>query len=169
MGKHRKPSHLRRSVSVVTATAAVGAGTLLGGSSALAAPEAAPVTAAGDAQLVEGTPCTVTAKACVDLADREAWLISDGKVVGGPVPIMPGAPDEPTPVGTFSVLWKDKHHVSQEYPGDKMPNSVFFTDGGVAFHEGSLYRYSAGCVHLSQAASEAFYDYLQVGDQVQVH
>ena len=28
-------------------------------------------------------------------------------------------------------------------PGAKMPNSVFFTNGGVAFHQGSLQEFSA--------------------------
>ncbi len=169
MGKHSKQSHLRRSASVAVATAAMGVGMLLGGPAAQAAPAAAPAPAGDAVQLVEGTPCTVTAKACIDLADRQAWLISGGEVVGGPVPIMPGAPDVPTPVGTFTVLWKDKNHISKEYAGAPMPNSVFFTRGGVAFHEGSLHRFSAGCVHLSKTDSESFYDYLQVGDQVQVH
>ena len=29
------------------------------------------------ATLVDGTPCTTTAKACVDIADGEAWLLDD--------------------------------------------------------------------------------------------
>lgn len=171
MGKHRKQSHLRRTAGVAAATAAVGAGTLLGGPAAQAAPAAAPAPAApaGDVQLVDGTPCTVTARACVDLDSHQAWLIAGGKVIGGPVAMMPGSPDEPTPVGTFTVLWKDKNHVSKEFPGAKMPNSVFFTTGGVAFHQGSLEEFSAGCVHLSRTDSQSFYDYLKVGDQVQVH
>ncbi|MDN5934050.1 MAG: hypothetical protein L0I24_23765, partial [Pseudonocardia sp.] len=37
-----------------------------------------PVRAAAQPQLVPGTPCTTTAKACVDLAARKAWLIQDG-------------------------------------------------------------------------------------------
>lgn len=170
MGKHSKKSHLRHSASVAAVAAAVGAGTLLGGPSAMAAtaaPAVAPAPAA--VPLVDGTPCTVTAKACVDLGSHQAWLISGGKVVGGPVEMMPGSSDEPTPVGTFSVLWKDKDHVSKEFAGARMPNSVFFTDGGVAFHQGSLKEFSAGCVHLSKTDSESFYDYLSVGDQVQVH
>lgn len=171
MAKHRKQSHLRRTASVAAAAAAVGVGTLLSGPVAMAAPAAAPtpVPAGDQAQLVDGTPCTVTAEACVDLDDRQAWLISGGKVVGGPVQIMPGSPDTPTPTGTFSVLWKDQNHVSKEYPGAKMPNSVFFTNGGVAFHQGSLEEFSAGCVHLSKRDSESFFSYLKVGDQVQVH
>ena len=48
-----------------------------------------------------------------------------------------------------------------------MNNSVFFQPGD-AFHEGSLTRPSAGCVHLSPAASKRFFDYLQPYDQVQI-
>lgn len=114
-----------------------------------------------------GTPCTVTASACVGLASRKAWLIADGEVLDGPVPIMPGDPDEPTPVGTFEIQWKDPHHVNTD--GQPMPYSAFFADGGVAFHEGSLTRYSAGCVHLAHDDAVTFYDHLEVGDEVQVH
>ncbi|NMH97233.1 L,D-transpeptidase [Pseudonocardia acidicola] len=161
----------------MTAAAAVGVGTLLVGTVAMAAPAQAPATGGGQAApagnasaaLVPGTPCTVTAKACADLAHRKAWLIQDGKVMRGPVPTMPGAPDEPTPVGTFKVQWKDPHHISDSPNHAEMPYSVFFADGGVAFHEGSLQRYSAGCIHLTMDDAKAFYAYLQVGDEVQVH
>jgi hypothetical protein len=49
-----------------------------------------------------------------------------------------------------------------------MPNAVFFEDGGIAFHAGSPQRASAGCVHLGLADSLAFFNFLNVGDQVQV-
>ncbi|GAY09918.1 L,D-transpeptidase [Pseudonocardia sp. N23] len=170
MGRHSKVSALRsrRRLTAVT-VGAVGLGSVLLGPAAQAATgPAAGAQPAGDATtLVEGTPCTTTAKACVDLATRQAWLITDGKVDGGPVAMMPGAPDQPTPVGTFHVQWKDPHHVNTlDQP---MPWSVFFADGGVAFHEGSLTRYSAGCVHLSDADAQHYYQTLQVGDEVQVH
>ena len=48
-----------------------------------------------------------------------------------------------------------------------MPYSVFF-NGGIAFHEGSLYDLSHGCVHLSGSAAASFYSGLDVGDVVQV-
>jgi len=149
----------------MTVGAGVGLGTLLLGPVA----QAATSSPGGEAStaLVAGTPCTVTAEACVDLATRQAWLIDDGTVVRGPVPIMPGDRDEPTPVGTFHVQWKDPDHVNEK--GQPMPYSAFFADGGVAFHEGSLQRYSAGCVHLSHDEAVAFYDHLQIGDEVQVH
>lgn len=166
-----------RRLAALTVGAGVGIGSLLLGPVAQAAtgpsgsaPGAAPAgtAPAGDStSLVAGTPCTVTARACVDLAGRHAWLITDGAVVGDAVPIMPGAPNEPTPVGTFHVQWKDPHHVNAQ--NQPMPWSTFFADGGVAFHEGSLDRYSAGCVHLSAADAQHFYDVLQVGDEVQVH
>ena len=118
--------------------------------------------------LASGTPCRAVEAACVDKSTGQAWLISGGRVVYGPVPMMPGKPSEPTPVGFFHVQWKDKHHKSSEFNNAPMENSVFFADGGVAFHEGSLSRPSAGCVHLSYTASERFFDTLAVGDPVEV-
>ncbi|QUQ69142.1 L,D-transpeptidase [Kutzneria sp. CA-103260] len=115
-----------------------------------------------------GTPCLATMAACVDKSSGQAWLIIDGKVSYGPVPMMPGKASEPTPNGFFHVEWKDKHHKSSEFNNAPMENSVFFAAGGIAFHEGSLSRPSAGCVHLSMTASAKFYATLDVGDPVEV-
>jgi lipoprotein-anchoring transpeptidase ErfK/SrfK len=49
-----------------------------------------------------------------------------------------------------------------------MPFAVFFADGGVAFHEGTLERRSAGCVRLNIQDAQRFYTYLQLGDKVQI-
>jgi hypothetical protein len=124
---------------------------------------------AATTSLVPGTPCTAIAKACIDLAHNEAWLVNDGHVVRGPVRISPGAAGENTPIGTFDVQWKDLHHRSKEFNNAPMEYSVFFAPGGIAFHEGSLQKRSAGCVHLSAVNAAAWYSYLKVGDQVQVH
>jgi hypothetical protein len=132
-------------------------------------------TAVADEEVVAGTPCTLGARACVDLQKQKAWLINqDGKVALGPVAITSGGPGKETPVGTFFVQWKDKAHRSQEFKlpsgqGAPMPYSVFFANGGVAFHGGSLRRASAGCVHLSDPDAQTFYNTLQLGDEVQVH
>lgn len=123
----------------------------------------------------ESTPCTESARACVDLAKQQGWLLDDqGNVTLGPVPLSSGGPGKETPVGTFRVQWKDKNHKSQEF---KLPNgqgapmlwSVFWAAGGIAFHGGSVRRASAGCVHLSDADAQTFYNTLQLGDEVQVH
>jgi lipoprotein-anchoring transpeptidase ErfK/SrfK len=66
------------------------------------------------------------------------------------------------------VEWKNRDHVSGE-SGAPMPYAVFFAPGGIAFHEGSLQTNSAGCVRLAHREAVAFFDYLQVGDEVQVH
>ncbi|GJF03145.1 L,D-transpeptidase [Pseudonocardia sp. D17] len=135
--------------------------------------ESAAAAAARAQPLVPGTPCSVTAKACVDLDSQRAWLIQDGKVTRGPVNIASGGKTEPTPVGhDLHVYLKDIDHVSGESftngVPDPMPYSVFFEDGGIAFHEGDPENASGGCIHLAADDAKAWYAYLQVGDEVQV-
>jgi hypothetical protein len=112
-------------------------------------------------------PCLPTVRACVDLAGDRAWLLDKGRVVRGPVPIIPGDDESPTPRGHFNVQWKAAEYTSREFLV-QMPWSVFFAEGGVAFHEGDPDTYSAGCVKLDDDNAHAFFQYLQVGDPVQV-
>jgi len=104
----------------------------------------------------------------VDISAKKAWLISGGKIAYGPVPVTTGRKGHPTPVGTFSVKYKEKMHYSKEFDNAPMPNSVFFTNTGVAFHSGSLAAQSHGCVHLSSTAAAKFFSSLSVGEAVQV-
>ena len=122
----------------------------------------------GDPPKVKGTPCTATAHSCVDLEHNQAWLIHDGKITRGPVGISHGGQGKETPTGTFHVQWKDKDHKSAEFNNAAMPYSVFFADGGIAFHQGNPKNPSAGCVHLSAADAQAWFNDLEVGDEVQV-
>jgi hypothetical protein len=132
------------------------------------------VAAAQAAPLVAGTPCTITARACVDLESERAWLFSDGAIVRGPVKIASGGNGKPTPIGhSLRVYRKDAEHKSLEsrlrngQPAP-MPWSVFFADGGIAFHSGSPSRSSSGCIHLNDPDARAWFNYLAIGDQVQV-
>ncbi|HEY2063882.1 MAG TPA: L,D-transpeptidase [Amycolatopsis sp.] len=118
-------------------------------------------------EMAPGVPCTITAKACVDLSSHQAWLLDNGQITYGPVKTMPGKAGSTTPLGTWKVLSKEKMHLSREFDNAPMPNSVFFYPG-VAFHEGSLSKYSNGCVHLSQTSSLKFFNTLEKGDEVQV-
>jgi hypothetical protein len=111
--------------------------------------------------------CLPTARACVDLANQQAWLLDTGRIVRGPVPVITGSDDTPTPHGLFTVQWKAAQYTSREYLVE-MPWSVFFAPGGIAFHAGSPDTPSAGCVKLSPEDAQAFFDYLQVGNQVQI-
>ena len=110
----------------------------------------------------------------MDLDTQRAWLLHDGKITRGPVKIASGGNGEETPIGhSLRVYRKDKDHLSQEsrLPDGQpapMPWSVFFQDGGIAFHSGSPSRSSAGCIHLAPADAEAWFNDLQIGDQVQV-
>ncbi len=124
-------------------------------------------TAAAQATGGSPSPCEPSARACVDLATQQAWLQQDGGTTYGPVPLTAGKPGAETPPGTFQVQWKDADHHSGEFDAP-MPNAVFFTNTGIAFHEGSLQQQSNGCIHLSSAASEQFFGSLQPGDEVQV-
>ena len=136
----------RRIFGVATAAAClsgIGAGVL----AVPAFAETAAAKTARSTPLVDGTPCTITAKACVDLESSHAWLFDDGKIFKGPVDISSRTPDG--------------------QPSD-MPWSVFFEDGGIAFHGGDPERASAGCIHLEPSDAKIWYDRLQIGDQVQV-
>jgi hypothetical protein len=137
--------------ALLTATTAA-AGLLLG----------APSAAAADA------PCDATARACVDLSEGKAWLLDRGSVIYGPVEVASGGQGHRTPTGRFAVTYEDVDHVSRAYDGAPMPYSVFFTRGGVAFHEGDRDSRSHGCVRLSHGAATTFYEALEPGDAVQV-
>jgi lipoprotein-anchoring transpeptidase ErfK/SrfK len=112
-------------------------------------------------------PCTTAAKACIKLSTNQSWLMQDGKVVYGPVPITHGRAGYLTPPGTFKVTFKNKNHKSSIFNNAPMPYSVFF-NGGIAFHQGSLKEKSHGCIHLSMAAAQKFFGALAVGDRVEV-
>lgn len=121
-----------------------------------------------------GTPCGASTRACVDLQTQRAWLIRDGKVTYGPVPIASGGAGRETPIGhSFRVYRKNIDHRSGEFKDPngqpaKMPYAVFFADGGVAFHSGNVATSSAGCVRLDREPSQRFFDDLVEGDKVQV-
>ena len=114
-----------------------------------------------------GSPCSVTARACVDLPSQRAWLMRGGNITYGPVPVATGKASAPTAPGTFHVTWKELHHRSSEFHNAPMPYSVFF-NGGDAFHQDSVTVRSHGCVHLTPPAARTFYNTLHVGDVVQI-
>jgi len=124
-------------------------------------------TTTGAAAATSSAPCSGSARACVDLSAQQAWLMRNGNVSYGPVPVATGKASAPTAPGTFHVFWKDLHHRSSLFHNAPMPYSVFF-NGGDAFHEDSVTVASNGCVHLSQGAAQTFYNTLHVGDVVQV-
>lgn len=114
-----------------------------------------------------GDPCRAAAVACVSLSRQEAWFVRDGRLVRGPIRVATGRYGYGTELGTFSVYRKNRMWYSTIYNNAPMPYSVFF-DGGEAFHEGSVYVRSHGCVHLSDNDAAWVYDFLHIGDEVEV-
>jgi hypothetical protein len=144
---------LRKMVGLAASSAALGTAAVL----------ALPATA----QAAPGVPCSARADACIDLSANTSWLMDNGVVTYGGVPITSGKPGYETPPGTFQVTYKDIDHWSRAYDAP-MPYSVFFTTSGIAFHEGSLTAQSHGCIHLSPTAARAYYNALAPGDVVEV-
>ena len=103
--------------------------------------------------------------ACVSLSRQEAWFVSGGAIVRGPVRVATGRSGYETELGTFYVYQKDRMWYSTIFNNAPMPYSVFF-DGGEAFHEGSVYVRSHGCVHLSSYNAAWVYSFLHIGDEV---
>ncbi|OZM71465.1 hypothetical protein CFN78_20180 [Amycolatopsis antarctica] len=142
---------VRKIVGIAATTAA------LGTAGAIAAPAAS----------AEIAPCSAAADACIQLGINAAWVMDNGNTTYGAVPITSGKPGYETPTGTFQVTFKDADYWSQAYDAP-MPNAVFFTTSGIAFHEGSLDVLSHGCIHLSPEASVEFFNGLEPGDTVEV-
>jgi len=155
MGAHNKSVSFRARIAVALAVAAMASFGVVG-------------TAAADHDMVEGTPCTEAARACVDIDGKQAWLIDDGEIVRGPVPVSTGGQGRETPRGDHTVDWKHRDHHSNEFNGAPMPFAIFFAEGGIAFHEGNLNTDSAGCVRMAHEDAEAWFGFLEVGDPVQI-
>lgn len=131
------------------------------------APEPAPAPA--PAPEIDRGSCPPQARACLDKAGNRAWLQHGGEITYGPVPVSHGAPGWETPSGTFYVTRKVKDEISYEFNNAPMPNSVYFTNNGIAFHAGRIDWLSHGCVHLQYDDSAAFFNDLQLGEMVYVY
>ncbi len=155
------------SATAIGATA-IPSGTAVAAPEPPPAPPAGPAAPAAPAAPAPTTPCAPTVRACVDLSAHRAWLTDGtGRVIEGPVPARGGSRSDPTPVGTFTVQWKDRDHRSRQFDNAPMPNSVFFAPG-IAFHGGDPSDNSNGCIHLGSRSSQHFFDGLREGDPVQV-
>ncbi|MGV0342353.1 L,D-transpeptidase [Corynebacterium mastitidis] len=117
------------------------------------------------------TPCPAEARACIDLQGNRTWLQDNGAVTYGPVPMSAGAPspETATPTGTFYVNRKVKDEVSYEFDQAPMPYAVYFTNNGIAFHQGNTSLLSHGCIHLNHDDAVEYFDQLQIGDMVYVY
>ena len=108
---------------------------------------------------------------CVDIDGRRTWLQQGGEVTYIAPGMAPGKnnPQEETPRGTFYVNRKVKDEISHEFGDAAMPNAIYFTNNGHAFHMGDPAFDSAGCVRLPWEASERYWNDLNIGDKVFIY
>lgn len=124
--------------------------------------------AAEERARVNTGPCPASADACVDIAGGRSWLQENGRVTYM-ARSSAARPGYDTPKGQHYVTRKVKDEVSYIYNMAPMPNSVYFTNNGHAFHAGVVGDLSHGCIHLNYNDSVVFFNNLQVGDSVYIY
>ncbi len=91
----------------------------------------------------------------------------------GPIlrsPISSGSAGHRTPTGVFSILQKNRHHVSNIYSGAPMPYMQRLTWSGIAMHAGVLPGYPAshGCIRLPYPVAAKLFAMSKMGMRVVV-
>ena len=127
-------------------------------------------------------PSSNTAKTAVVVADKlpegplvlvvslklQRVTVYDQSGVVATSPISSGRVGNPTPLGVFSVLEKQKIHYSNLYDSAPMPNMQRITWSGVAMHAGVLPGYPAshGCIRLPHGFSQRLFNMTKTGARV---
>lgn len=104
----------------------------------------------------------------VDLQARVISVFRDGYEIGAAAALL-GTPEHPTPVGTFPILTKERHNVSEKYNNAPMPWTLRMTWDGVAIHGGSTVELgyaSHGCVGVPDEFASRLFATAKVGDVV---
>jgi L,D-transpeptidase-like protein len=103
----------------------------------------------------------------VDLTRQLATVYRNGVRIGVST-VSTGRPGWETPTGVFTILEKNKEHISRKFNDAPMPYQQRLTWGGVALHAGGLpgYPESHGCVHLPLAFSKILFDSMPMGGTV---
>src|SRR2546430_1912716 len=103
----------------------------------------------------------------VDLGRQLATVYRNGVRIGVST-ISSGREGYETPTGVFTILEKNKEHISHKFNDAPMPYQERLTWSGVALHAGGLpgYPESHGCVHLPLAFSKILFDAMPMGGTV---
>src|SRR5437763_13540506 len=103
----------------------------------------------------------------VDLGRQLATVYRNGVRIGVST-ISSGRAGYETPTGVFTILEKNKEHISHKFNDAPMPYQQRLTWGGVALHAGGLpgYPESHGCIHLPLAFSKILFNAMPMGGTV---
>lgn len=116
-----------------------------------------------DANVPDG-PLVIT----VDLEARVLSVFRGGYEIGAAA-VLVGTDTHPTPLGTFPILHKQRHNVSEKYDRAPMPWSMFLTRDGIAIHGGSQVENgyaSHGCIAAPDGFVAKIFALAQPGDKV---
>ena len=106
--------------------------------------------------------------ATVDLDARVISVFKGGYEIGAAAAML-GTKEHPTPLGTFPILWKQRHNVSEKYNNAPMPFSMFLTSDGVAIHGGAQVENgyaSHGCISVPTEFAEKMFAIAKKGDKI---
>lgn len=104
----------------------------------------------------------------VDLQARTISVFRNGYEIGAAA-VMLGTDDHPTPTGTFPILSKERHNVSEKYGNAPMPWTLRLTWDGIAIHGGADVENgyaSHGCVGIPNDLAAKLFEVAQKGDKV---
>jgi len=102
----------------------------------------------------------------VDLDARVISVFKGGYEIGATAVLL-GSEEKPTPLGSFPITQKKKHHVSNLYDAD-MPYMQRLTDDGITLHATTVERgyASHGCVGMPEAFAAKLFAATRLGDRV---
>jgi lipoprotein-anchoring transpeptidase ErfK/SrfK len=102
----------------------------------------------------------------VSIASQTAALYANGRFVAS-TKVSTGTKSHPTPLGVFTVIQKNRHHISNLY-GAPMPYMQRLTWSGTALHAGPLPGYPAshGCVRLTEEFAQLLWKTTRLGARV---
>lgn len=104
----------------------------------------------------------------VDLQARVISVFRGGYEIGAAAALL-GTEEHPTPTGTFPILTKERHNVSEKYNNAPMPWTLRLTWDGIAIHGGSTVELgyaSHGCIGVPDEFVSKLYKTAKLGDLV---
>jgi lipoprotein-anchoring transpeptidase ErfK/SrfK len=104
----------------------------------------------------------------VDLEARVLSVFRGGYEIGAAAVLL-GTDEYPTPLGTFPILSKERHNVSEKYGNAPMPWTLRLTWDGIAIHGGSEVRNgwaSHGCIGTPDGFVSKLFAITKKGDKV---
>jgi hypothetical protein len=103
----------------------------------------------------------------IDLDARVLSVFRDGYEIGATAVLL-GTDQHPTPLGTFPILSKERHNVSEKYGNAPMPWTLRLTHDGVAIHGGHAVQLgwaSHGCISAPDKFMTRLFAIAKVGDR----